>query len=82
MESASSEAAGFHPSGTYGMGPAVPFIPFKITATGWSGGLWAKCFHDFQFRRRDFLKFYHKRSSVESTFSMIKRKFGDSLRSK
>ena len=25
---------------------------------------------------------YHKRSNVESTFSMIKRKFGDSLRRK
>lgn len=25
---------------------------------------------------------YHKRGNVESTFSMIKRKFGDSLRSK
>ena len=28
------------------------------------------------------LEHYHKRSNVESTFSMIKRKFGDSLRSK
>jgi len=28
------------------------------------------------------LQRYHKRSNVESTFSMIKRKFGDSLRSK
>ena len=25
---------------------------------------------------------YHKRSNVESTFSMMKRKFGDALRSK
>ena len=25
---------------------------------------------------------YHKRSNVESTFSAVKRKFGDSLRSK
>ena len=30
----------------------------------------------------DFLSHYHKRSNVESTFSMIKRKFGDFLRSK
>jgi transposase len=61
---------------------AVPFIPFKKTATGGSGGLWEKCFHYFNFRRDDFLKFYHKRSNVESTFSMMKRKFGDALRSK
>ena len=31
---------------------------------------------------REYLKHYHKRSNVESTFSMIKAKFGDSLRSK
>jgi len=29
-----------------------------------------------------FLEHYHKRSSVESAFSMVKAKFGDSLRSK
>lgn len=36
----------------------------------------------FQYRRDDFLAQYHKRSNVESTFSMMKRKFRDSLRSK
>jgi hypothetical protein len=30
----------------------------------------------------DYLRHYHKRSNVESTFSMVKRKFGDSLWSK
>ena len=39
-------------------------------------------FHYFMFRRDEFLQHYHKRSNIESTFSMIKRKFGDSLRSK
>lgn len=39
-------------------------------------------YHYFQFKRTEFLQHYHKRSNVESTFSMIKRKFGDSLRSK
>jgi transposase len=33
-------------------------------------------------KHEDFLERYHKRSNVESTFSMMKRKFGDSLRSK
>ena len=28
------------------------------------------------------LRYYHKRSNIESTLSMMKRKFGDSLRSK
>src|SRR5205823_11038310 len=48
----------------------------------WSGGLFGKMFHFFQYRRDEFLKHYHKRSNVESTFSAVKRKFGDSLRSK
>lgn len=33
-------------------------------------------------RREDFLVHYHKRSMVESTFSMLKAKFGETLRSK
>jgi hypothetical protein len=61
---------------------AVPFIAFKSTATGEGGGAWAKAFGYFMYRRDEFLAHYHKRSNVESTFSMIKRKFGDFLRSK
>lgn len=34
------------------------------------------------FHRAEFLERYHKRSNVETTFSMIKRKFGDALRTK
>jgi len=36
----------------------------------------------FAYQRDTFLSHYHQRSNVESTFSAIKRKFGDSLRSK
>ena len=61
---------------------ATPFIAFKSTATGKGGGAWSKAFGYFMYRRDEFLAHYHKRSNVESTFSMIKRKFGDSLRSK
>lgn len=61
---------------------AAPFIAFKSTATGEGGGAWSKAFGYFMYRREEFLAHYHKRSNVESTFSMIKRKFGDSLRSK
>jgi transposase len=61
---------------------AVPFIPFKSIHTGAGGGLWAKMFHYYNFNRDDFLSHYHKRSNIESTFSMIKAKFGDSVRSK
>jgi len=39
-------------------------------------------YHYYQFNREAFLTHYHKRSNVETTFSMIKGKFGDALRSK
>ena len=60
----------------------TPFISFKGNATGKVGGIYQKMFHYFMFRKQEFLQHYHKRSNVESTFSMMKRKFGDSLRSK
>ena len=60
----------------------TPLIPFKSNATGGSGGLYAKAFHYFQFHREEFMARYHRRSNVESTFSMVKAKFGDSVRSK
>jgi len=44
--------------------------------------LWHQMYHYFQFNQQWFLQQYHKRSNVETTFSMIKAKFGDSLRSK
>lgn len=58
------------------------FIPFKSNTTGTIGGLWARAFHYFCLNRDEFLQHYHKRSNVEATFSMIKRKFGDNLRSR
>ncbi len=61
---------------------AVPYIPFKTTHTGIGGGLWQKMFHYFLYKRDEFLSHYHKRSNVESTFSMIKAKFRDHVRSK
>jgi transposase len=61
---------------------AVPYIAFKSIHTGRAEGLWKKMFHYFQYRRDDFLAHYHKRSNVESTFSMIKAKFRDHVRSK
>ena len=61
---------------------AKPFIPFKSNATGGKGGLWEKMFHYFSFNKEEFFGRYHLRSNVESTFSMLKAKFGDSVRSK
>jgi len=61
---------------------AVPFIPFKSNTTDEKGGLWAEMFHYFCEHRDEFLAHYHKRSNCESTFSSIKAKTGDSVRSK
>ncbi|MGC2475408.1 MAG: transposase [Candidatus Sulfotelmatobacter sp.] len=61
---------------------AVPFISFPDSHKGQGGGKWAEMYHYFNFRKAEFLQHYHKRSNVESTFSMMKRKFGDSIRSK
>ena len=46
------------------------------------GGTYKKMFHYYSLRRDEFLGHYHKRSNVETTFSMVKAKFGDALRSK
>jgi transposase len=62
---------------------AVPFIPFKSNSVaGEAGTVWERMFGFFQFNRADFLAKYHARSNVESTFSMVKAKFGDGVRSK
>ena len=62
----------------------MAYIPFRSNATGNSRGsyLWTKMFHYFQYNQEEFSKHYHKRSNVETTFFMIKRKFGDTLKSK
>lgn len=65
---------------------AKPFIPLKSNQ-GDNPRLnpslaFREMYHYFMFRREDFLRHYHKRSNVETTFSMMKRKFGDFVRSK
>jgi transposase len=58
------------------------YAPFKTNTTGGVGGIYEKMYHLFCLNREDYMRHYHKRSNIESTFSMVKRKFGDSLRSK
>ena len=61
----------------------TPYIAYKKTTTAALPiGVWEKMFGLFLYNREAWLTHYHKRSNVESTFSMIKRKFGDSLRSR
>ena len=61
---------------------ATPYIAFKSNTTGAVGGLFEKMFHFYSYKRDEFLAAYHKRSNVESTFSMVKAKFGGHIRSK
>jgi len=62
----------------------MPYIPFKdgTGAGANSPELWKKLYHFFQWNREVYLNHYHKRSNVETTFHMIKSKFGASVRSK
>jgi len=64
---------------------AMPYIPFKansVTDKKRHTKLWKQMFHYFSYNQDEYMEHYHKRSNVESTFSMIKAKFGDRLRSK
>jgi transposase len=60
------------------------YIPFKKNATGRACGstLWGKMYHYFQLNRDEFMEHYHKRSNIEATNAAIKRKFGETLKSK
>lgn len=63
---------------------AIPFIPFKENSKSKPRGspIWRKMFHYFQYNKDEFLEHYHKRSNVETTFSAIKKKLGETLKSK
>src|SRR5215210_3682444 len=61
----------------------MPFVPFKSnTLEPTKAGTWAKMYHLFAYERDAFMQHYHKRSNIETAFSMIKGKFGSALRSK
>jgi transposase len=66
---------------------AIPYIPFKTnsksqSAYGPKSTLWTRMLNFYNDNREEFLTHYHKRSNVETTFHMIKAKFGQRLRSK
>jgi len=70
----------------FGAAPVIPFLsthnlPQQPLALEMASA-WERMSHLFAFNRDVFLARYHQRSNVETTFSMIKRKFGDNLRSK
>jgi transposase len=66
---------------------AMAYIPFRGAEQRQpsyknKGELWKRMYHFYAYNTERFMQSYHKRSNVESTFHMIKSKFGDSLRSK
>ncbi len=63
----------------------TPFVPFKsntLEPTEKEEPIWARMYYYFMYNRLTFMEHYHMRSNIESAFSMIKGKFGDSVRSK
>ncbi len=74
---------------------AFPLIPFKSHhnpgGAYWgktgrvspeSRARWKSMYDFFAYHREEFLKHYHQRSNVETTFHMIKSKFGSRVRAK
>lgn len=64
---------------------ATPFVPFKSNTVEPEAGYstaWAQMYHYFMGNREKFLEHYHKRSNIETAYSMIKGKFGGAPRSK
>jgi transposase len=59
------------------------FVPFKSNSTeGDPDTVWRKMWLYYSLRREEFMQHYHLRSNAESTFSMVKAKFRDGVRSK
>jgi len=67
---------------------ATAYIPFRSNSTGLASSkhpfdsLWHRMWGYYNFNRSNFNAHYHKRSNVETVFSMIKAKFGGSVRAK
>lgn len=61
----------------------TPYIAFKDNSNGNSKcKTWNQMYHYYALHQAEYLEHYHKRSNAESTFSMIKSRFGERLRSK
>jgi transposase len=60
----------------------VAYVPFKTNSVLCNTPPWDRMLHHFLMLRDEFLARYHKGSNIESTFSAIRRAFGDSLRSR
>lgn len=64
---------------------AIPFIPFPSSRNPKSKNspeIWIRMYNLFKNHKETFLNRYHKRSNVETVFSMIKMRLGEFLKSK
>ena len=61
---------------------AYPYIPFKSNTIGRGSLMWKRLYAYFTLNEESWKAHYNRRSNVETSFSMIKGKFGDSVRSK
>ena len=61
---------------------ARPYIPFKSNATGQRSPRLRRLYAFFVLHEAEFNAHYHKRSKAETVFSMVKGKFGDSVKAK
>lgn len=64
---------------------ATPYIPFKSSCRldqELKSNFWRRMLYMYRYRQQEFAAHYNKRNNVETTFSMIKAKFGDRVRSK
>ncbi|HZI19952.1 MAG TPA: transposase [Pyrinomonadaceae bacterium] len=63
---------------------AIPYIPYRDFEYNLKekNELWKRMYHFYKFNEAEFKQHYHKRSNVETVFSMIKAKFGERIRSK
>ena len=65
----------------------VPYIPFRSNATADDGShrqnsAWIQMYYYFKNNEEEFLRHYHQRSKIETTFSMVKKRLGSNLKSK
>ena len=81
------EEAAVGPHGELSCGPGLAHPLHRLTQEmgGAPSGVSparAEMYHFFRFRPEEFWAYFHRRSNVESTFKMVKDKFGSSLFSK
>ncbi len=62
----------------------IAYIPFREGTGGRpkGGWVWRRMFDMYTTHKEEFMMHYHKRSNVETTFHMLKKKFSDNLRTK